>query len=153
MRALQESIDFFDSLTPKTFGVIANIMDSRKKLRNARIVMLLVGLVMDVAWIAPLVYGVVTGTWWPFAIGLCIAIVLGVLISRFYITHTAYVCPEDHTVFRPPLLENLFARHTLSMRKLTCPTCGNKLFCLEVYVPDTMPRRAGKYFIWNSARE
>lgn len=147
-RELQQSIAYFQDLTPKTFGVIADIMDSRRKLRNMRIAMLLVGLVMDASWIVPLIYGIIAGNWWPFAIGAAVAIVLGVLISRYYITYTAYVCPEDQTVFRPPLKESLFARHTPSMRLLTCPTCGKKLYCLEVYVPDTRPKREGKYLIW-----
>ena len=152
-RELQQSIAHFHSLTPKTFGVIADIMDSKKKLRNMRIAMVLVGLVMDAAWIAPLVYGIIAGIWWPFAIGAAVAIVLGVLISRYYITHTAYVCPEDQTIFRPPLKENLFARHTPSMRKLTCPTCGYKGYCLEIYAPSAKPKREGKYLIWPSAGE
>lgn len=152
-RELQQSIAHFRSLTPQAFGVIADIMDSKKKLRNMRIAMVLVGLVMDAAWIAPLVYGIVAGNWWPFAIGAVVAIVLGVFICRYYITHTAYVCPEDQTIFRPPLMQNLLASHTPSMRKLTCPTCGKKLYCLEVYAPDAKPRREGKYLVWPSAGE
>ena len=149
MNELQQSIAHFNSLTPKTFGVIANIMDSRKKLRNMRIGLFFVGLAMDVAWIAPLVYGIIAGMWWPFAIGAAVAIVLGVLISRYYIKHTAYVCPEDQTIFRPPLMENLFARHTPSMRKLTCPTCGKKLYCLEIYAPDSHPKKIGDCLVWS----
>lgn len=147
-RELQRNLGHFNSLTPKTFGVIADIVDSKKKLIGMRIKMVLVGLVMDAAWIGTLVYGIVSGTWWPFAIGMAVAIVLGVWISWYYITHTAYVCPEDHTVFRPPLRDQFFAAHTPSMRKLTCPTCGYKGYCLEVYVPDSKPRREGKYLIW-----
>ena len=152
-RELQQSIPHFHSLTPKTFGVIADIMDSKKKLRNMRIAMVLVGLVMDATWIAPLIYGIIAGSWWPFVIGVAVAIVLGVLISHHYITHTAYVCPEDQTIFRPPLKENLFAAHTPSMRKLTCPMCGYKGYCLEIYAPSAKPKREGKYLIWPSAGE
>lgn len=152
-RELQQSIAHFKSMTPKTFGVIADIMDSKKKLRNMRIALLFVGLVMDAAWIAPLVYGIVAGIWWPFAIGVVLAVVLGVLISRYYITHTAYVCPEDNTIFRPPLRQNFFANHTPSMRKLTCPMCGKKVWCLEIYAPNTTPKREGKYLVWPSAGE
>lgn len=148
-RELQKNLGHFKTLTPKTFGVIADIVDSKKKLIGVRIRMLLVGLVMDAAWIATLVYGIVAGDWWPFAIGIVVAIVLGVLITRYYITHTAYVCPEDHTVFRPPLRDEFFTAHTPSMRKLTCPTCGYKGYCLEICAPDTQPRREGKYLIWS----
>ena len=149
MDELRQSIAHFNTLTPKTFVVIADIMDSRKKLRNMRIAMSLVGLVLDAAWIAPLVYGIIAGCWWPFAIGVALALVLGVLISRHYITHTAYVCPEDQTVFRPPLKDNLFGRHTPSMRKLTCPICGNRSYCLEIYAPDARPTKIGNCLVWN----
>ncbi len=148
-RELQQSIAYFHSLTPETFGVITDIMDSKKRLRNVRIAMVLVGLVMDASWIVPLVYGIIAGNWWPFAIGAAIAIMMGVLISRYYTTHTAYVCPEDQTIFRPPLMQNLFAAHTPSMRKLTCPTCAFKGYCLEVYAPASKPVREDGYLIWN----
>ncbi len=148
-RELRQSIAHFNSLTPKTFGVIADIMDSKKKLRNMRIGLILVGLVMDAAWIAPLVYGIIAGNWWPFAIGVVVAAVLGVLSSRCYIAHTAYVCPEDQTIFRPSLKENLFALHTPSMRKLTCPMCGYNGYCLEIYAPDSHPEKIGKDLVWS----
>ena len=67
----------------------------------------------------------------------------------YYITHTAYVCPEDGTIFRPPLRDQFFAAHTPSMRKLTCPTCGHKGYCLEVYAPDSLPKKIGKYLVWS----
>ncbi len=153
MHELQQNLAHFNSLTPRSLGVIADIMDDKKKLRNMRIKMVLVGLVMDAAWIAPLVYGILSRTWWPFAIGVVVAIVLGVLISRYYIGHTAYVCPEDRTIFRSPLLESFFANHTPSMRKLTCPTCGKKLYCLEIYAPDSKLERKGKHLIWSSEHE
>lgn len=115
--------------------------------------MVLVGFVMDTAWIEPITVGVITGIWWALAIGIPVAIVLGVLISRYCITHTVYVCLEDHIIFRPPLKESLFVRHTPSMRMLTCPTCGKKSYCLEIYAPSTTPTRDGRYLIWPSAGE
>ena len=125
-------------------------MDSKKELRNMRIKMVLVGLVMDAVWIIPLIFGIIAGNWWPFVFGAAVAIALGLLISRYYITHTAYVCPEDQTIFRPSLKENLFARHTPSMRKLTCPTCGYKGYCLEIYAPRSKPEKIGKDLVWGT---
>lgn len=148
-RELQKSAAHFKSLTLVTFGVIADIMDSRKKLRNMRIGLALVGLVMDASWIATLVYGIIVGIWWPFAIGVSVAVALGFFIGWYYISHTAYVCPEDQTIFRPPLKENFFARHTPSMRMLTCPTCGKKSYCLEIYAPSSQPKKFGKYLVWS----
>lgn len=145
---LQKNLTSFNTVTPRSIGVMANIVDGNKKLRAMRIQMLAVGLVMDAAWISTLVYGIVTGTWWPFAIGLAVAVVLGVAISVHYARRVAYVCPEDHTVFRPPMREMLFAAHKPTVRKLTCPTCGYRGYCLEVYALGTEPERVGKTLIW-----
>lgn len=135
----------------QTLEVIATIMGSRKKLKRMHIWMLMVGLLMDVAWIGGLIYGIASGVWWPFAAGLVFAIAAGVFVSWLYYSHIAYICPEDHTVFRAPLKMTLFAAHTPKngeMRKLTCPTCGYKGYCLGVYVPDSKPIHQGKYLIW-----
>ena len=145
---LKTSLTNFNTVTPRSIGVMANIMDGNKKLKAMRIEMLAVGLVMDTAWISTLVYGIVTGTWWPFAVGLAVAVVLGVAISVRYARRVAYVCPEDHTVFRPPMREMFFAAHRPTVRKLTCPTCGYRGYCLEVYPPSTEPERAGTTLIW-----
>ena len=44
--------------------------------------------------------------------------------------------------------EMLFAAHKPTVRKLTCPTCGYKGYCLEVYALGTEPERVGKTLIW-----
>lgn len=145
---LRRSMGSFNSITTDSIGVIAGIVDNRKKLKSMRIRMVIVGAIMDIAWIPTLIYGVVTGTWWPFAIGLIVAIILGVWISRYYVRHTAYVCPEDHTIFQLPIRKLLLAKHTPSMRKLTCPTCGFQGYCLEVYAPKGRPEINDGTLIW-----
>lgn len=145
---LQKSLSHFNTVTPRSIGVMANIMDGKKKLRAARIKLLVVGFMMDVAWVPTLVYGIITGTWWPFAIGAALAFVLGVVITLYYAHRVAYVCPEDHTVFRPPLRKMLFAAHKGSVRKLTCPVCGYRGYCLEICAPSTPPEHLGKVLVW-----
>ena len=70
------------------------------------------------------------------------------LYSDEDLTNLRIICPEDHTVFRPPMREMLFAAHKPTARKLTCPTCGYKGYCLEVYALGTEPERVGKTLIW-----
>ena len=38
-----------------------------------------------------------------------------------------------HEIFRPRIREAFFAYHTPRMRCLTCPKCGRKGLCVEVY--------------------
>jgi DNA-directed RNA polymerase subunit RPC12/RpoP len=55
------------------------------------------------------------------------------MISRCFFKRVAYICPECHTVFRPSYKEAFFARHTRTLRKVTCTHCGHKGFCVETY--------------------
>ncbi len=150
---LRQSMGSFNSITTDSIGVMADIVDNRKKLKSMRVKMIAVGALMDIAWIPTLIYGIVAGVWWPFATGAIIAIALGVWVSRYYVHHTAYVCPDDHTIFRPPMRKMLFAKHTPSMRKLTCPTCGFRGYCLEIYVPDSKPESVNDTLVWPARGE
>ena len=67
------------------------------------------------------------------ALWLLAAIPGGIGISCYYFTRTAYICPECHTVFKPRFKEVFWANHTPTMRKLTCPSCKHKGFCVEIY--------------------
>jgi DNA-directed RNA polymerase subunit RPC12/RpoP len=44
-----------------------------------------------------------------------------------------YICPECHEVFKPTMKEAFWANHTPTARKLTCPACGRKGFCVEIW--------------------
>lgn len=50
---------------------------------------------------------------------------------QYYWKHVSYLCPQCHTVFKPKKKEFFFASHTPATRKLTCPCCGRKGFCVE----------------------
>lgn len=50
-----------------------------------------------------------------------------------YYQHCAYICPQCHAIVHSPLKECLFSAHTPKTRKLTCPSCGRKGFCVEIY--------------------
>lgn len=56
-----------------------------------------------------------------------------VWITKYYFARVVYICPKCHEVFKPTLKEAFFARHTPTLRKLTCPNCGYKGFCVETY--------------------
>ncbi len=153
LAGLRQSMGSLNSITTDSIGVMADIVNNRKKLKSLRVKMVIVGAVMDIAWIPTLVYGIVADTWWPFALGVIVAAALGVWVSRYYVRHTAYVCPEDHTIFRPPIRKMLLAKHTPSMRKLTCPTCDFKGYCLEIYAPDSQPKSTDGTLIWPASSD
>ena len=75
----------------------------------------------------------ITGIWWPFALYVLVAILYGIWVTKFYFKKVAYICPQCHEVFKPKLKEAIFARHTPTLRNLTCTCCGYKGLCVETY--------------------
>lgn len=53
-------------------------------------------------------------------------------LSLRYYKAVAYVCPHCGHTFVPSFRTFMFAAHTPKMRKLRCPNCHEKSYCLEV---------------------
>lgn len=123
-----EEVYSLDSL-----GDLAAISENRGKLKRLYILMLLAGLpITALQWISVILW-ITSGIWWPFVVWAALAIPLGILISRYYFNRVEYVCPECHTRFKPAMKEAMWAKHTPKLRELTCPSCGQKSFCTEVF--------------------
>ncbi len=123
-----------DSL--ESIGDIAVLMEGRKKLKKMRWMMLLTGLpVTALQWFS-IIFWIVRGIWWPFVVWVFVAAIWGTLVSRYYFNHVKYICPECHELFKPALKEAFWANHNPTARKLTCPACGHKGFCVEVWGGD-----------------
>lgn len=122
-----------DHISVESIGDIAHIMENKKKLNKVRALVITVGIFMDIVEVATLLLWISKGIWWPFVVGMFIVVALGVWISVYYYKHTMYICPQCHEIFRPSLKEVFFASHTPKTRKLTCPKCGHKGFCVETY--------------------
>ncbi len=116
-----------------SIGDMAYVIEHKEKLRNTRFLLIPAGIAMDIVEIWTLIYGIMTGKWLPFALGMCFVFATGLLASVFYYKRTAYICSVCHTVFRPAFHKCFFARHTPDMRKLTCSACGHHGFCVEIY--------------------
>ena len=116
----------------ESIGDIAYTMTNKRKLKKIRMIMLMTGLPITAFQWASIILWIVKGFWWLFVIWAVIAIPYGILISRYYFKRVAYICPQCHTVFRPTFKEAFFAWHTPATRKLTCPSCGHRGFCVEV---------------------
>ena len=115
----------------ESIGDIVHIMENKKKLRKMWIVMLATGIPLEIAEVATFIIGITYGIWLPFIITLILQIIFAVILSKYYSDNVAYICPECHKVFRSGFKEMFFAAHTPNTRKLTCPHCGKKSFCVE----------------------
>ena len=133
LEGLQRGLKTVSDFSVESICDIAAIMENKKKLRRVRWTMLGLGLLADAIEIGTVLCWVFTGIWWPFALGLPVAIALCIWLSRYYFKSVAYICPECHQVFHPAFKQAFFASHTPTTRKLTCTACGHKGFCVETY--------------------
>jgi DNA-binding transcriptional MerR regulator/DNA-directed RNA polymerase subunit RPC12/RpoP len=128
-RALKE----LEHFSVESIGDIALKMENKAKLRKLYTVLFATGIPVGIVEWATIIFWIVTGNWRPFVFYLVVSVPYAVIISRYFFRRVAYICPECHTVFRPSLKEAFFARHTRTLRKVTCTHCGHKGFCVETY--------------------
>lgn len=137
IEVVKESIRNTDMISVNSIRDIERIMDGKKKLKRTHVTMLIVGIIMDIIEIGTIVLWIKRGIWLPFAIGMPIVIVLGWLMVRMYYRNAAYICPECNAKFRPKMKNFMFSKHTPKTRKLRCPECGYKGYCIETGADET----------------
>jgi len=116
-----------------SIGDIAQVMESRKKMRKLHIFLILTAIPVELMeWTAILLW-ILSGIWWPFAVYTAVIIPYAVWISLYYFKRVAYICPLCHETFKPRMREAFWANHTPKTRKLTCPHCKHRGFCVEIY--------------------
>ena len=131
--ALKREVRGTESLSVESIGDIANMMENKKKLSKLRWTMVLTGIPVTLLECAGVLLWIFTGIWWPFVVYVAVAIPWGIIVSRYYYKSVAYICPRCHEVFKPSFKEMFWAAHTPRTRKLTCPHCGHKGYCVETY--------------------
>ncbi len=136
LNQLQKALQKLPLISTGSIGDAAYILKNKKRLTRLHLFMLAAGFFVEAVELVTLMIGILQGIWWPFLVGECIAIAVCILISTVYFTRTAYICPQCHSIFKPQLRESFFANHTPSTRKLTCPQCHYKGFCVEVYFQE-----------------
>ena len=133
LRELKSGLKSHTTISLESIGDIAVLMESKKKLKQMRLMMILTGIpVTALQWFS-IIFWILKGIWWPFVIWVLVAVSWGIIVSRYYFGHVKYICPECHEVFKPALKEAFWANHTPTTRKLTCTSCGHKGFCVEVW--------------------
>lgn len=144
LEQIRRELKGVDNFSVETIGDIARIMKNKKALWRLRRRMIMAGIVMDVIEIGTVVFWWQSGIWWPFAAGMCMVIALGVWISAYYFKRIAYICPQCHEVFKPRFKDAFFTYHTPRTRKLTCPKCGRRGHCVEIYGEELRGEKAGE---------
>ena len=128
---IKRHLKSLDHISVDSIGDIAHLMENKHRLFKMRLAFVLMGIAMECIETGTAIYWWLSGIWWPFAVGMSAVILLSIVLSRIYYKMVAYLCPHCHTIFVPTFKELFGAYHTIKMRKLTCPHCKRKGYCLE----------------------
>lgn len=137
-------LELYGKVMATTEPAMVRRMNDEKARKRWWVTMILLGILMDVAWIGTLVLGILTGIWWPFPIALVFVVVVGVWVVKRYSAHSTYLCPVCGAEFRPKMSAFFFSGHTPRTRKLTCPCCGQKDWCVERYHAELVDLAPGQ---------
>lgn len=130
---IKHELKELECFSVESIGDIAHSMKQKNKLHRMRRDMILTGIpVTAFQWVS-IVLWITHGFWWLFVAWAALAIPWGVFVSVRYFKHVDYICPECHEIFHPRVKEALWAYHTPRMRRLTCPKCGRRGLCVEIY--------------------
>ena len=133
VESIKRQLKDIPNFSVETIADIAHIMKQKNNLTKMRWMMVLTGIpVTALQWVSIILWAT-AGIWWLFVVWVCVAIPWGIIVSNHYFRHVAYICPECHEIFNPSFKEVFWAYHTPKMRRLTCPKCGHKGLCVEVY--------------------
>lgn len=133
LRLIQRSLPDFTDVSIQSITDMEHMMANKQGLRRVRLRLFGFGGILGIIEWGTFIYALFTGNWWFFAIGMVIVIAGASWISWDYLRSVSYACPNCGTVFNPAFKEAFFARHNIRARKVTCPHCGQKNFCVEVY--------------------
>lgn len=143
MRERQAKLDMLDGIkrelrnlehfSVESIGDIAYAMENKKKMQKLHAILLITGIPLNILQWLSVILWIAAGTWQLFAIYVLVAVPYGVWISNYYFKKVMYICPQCHKLFRPDLKAAFFAKHTPTLRKLKCPSCGYHGFCVETY--------------------
>lgn len=133
LNGIRRELRSVENFSVESIGDIAYAMENKKKMRQLHIILLATGLPLEFFQWTAVILWIAAGIWWLFAIYVLIAVPYIIWITSFYFKRVAYICPQCHEVFKPKLKEAFWARHTPTLRKLTCTCCGHKGFCVETY--------------------
>ena len=110
---------------------ISLTMKNQKSLKKVHWKMFFVFLPLFLVQVGSLVWAIVAWNIWIYVIAEVILAPFAVWFTKNYAQNVAYICPNCHHVFQPNFKTFFFAPHTPKTRKLTCPHCHEKSYCIE----------------------
>lgn len=110
---------------------ISLTMKNQKSLKKVHWKMFFIFLPLFLVQVGSLVWAIVAWNIWIYVIAEVILAPFAVWFTKNYAQNVAYICPNCHHVFQPNFKTFFFAPHMPKTRKLTCPHCHEKSYCIE----------------------
>lgn len=133
IESIQRELKAVDIFSVESIGDIAYVVKRKNKLKQLHAFLLITGIPMSMLQWVSIILLISSRIWWPLIIWAVLAIPYVICVSIYYFKKVAYICPQCHEIFKPKFKEAFWARHTPTLRKLTCTYCGYRGFCVEVY--------------------
>lgn len=133
IKDIRSSLASFKDGSKKTIHDISLIMEESEKRRKMYKKMLPLAIPIEITGIVTFMIGLLEGIWIPFFVTMAVYIICAVFLFEYWYKQMEFICPECHTRFQPKKMEAVLANHNPRMRKLTCPSCKKKNWCLEIY--------------------
>jgi DNA-binding transcriptional MerR regulator/DNA-directed RNA polymerase subunit RPC12/RpoP len=133
VKKLKGMLHIFEDSSENSIHDISIIMEARKNLKQMYVKMFIPCLFVEALEVASFVYAILRGNWIPFAVVMALACICVAIVFNYWHRSIMYICPQCHTTFKPRKMEAFFAGHTSKTRKLTCPECQKKMWCVETY--------------------
>lgn len=128
-------LDRVKNQTGQSLEFLSDISLTMKKQQSLKKVywnMFFIFLPLFVIQVGSLVWAIIAWNIWIYLIAEVIIAPFAIWFAKKYSQNVAYVCPNCHHRFQPNFKAFLFAAHTPKTRKLTCPHCHEKSYCLEL---------------------
>ena len=133
LQGLQKSLKTVKDFSMDSISDIAAVMKYREKLRKVRTILISIAIPFGIAEWTSIALWAFQGIQWPFLLYTLAAIPCFTWLVGYYYKHVAYLCPRCHRVFKPTKSAFFLSRGTFTARKLRCPCCRYKGFCVETY--------------------
>lgn len=130
---IRRELKSVENFSVESIGDIAYAMENKKELNRLHAMLLISAIPIGIIQWTAIIMWFAQKIWWPLIIWVLLAVPYGIWVSSFYFKRVAYICPQCHEVFKPNLKEAFWAKHTPTLRKLTCTCCGYHGFCVETY--------------------
>ena len=146
MTALKEKMELINGIRRELKGVsdisvdsigdIAYVLKNKKKTKKIHTLMLILGIPVNLLQWMSVILWITHGYWWLFLVWVLVAALYGGLIMVYYRKRMVFICPRCHSVFKSSVKEIFWAKHTPRLRKLTCPVCNYRGYCVETCGKD-----------------